>query len=264
MSVRNRSLFCVLALAGQAGFVCAQDHSAHSDHVPSASGAGPSLPPITPEARAAAFPDLEGHEAHDRAIRSFFLLDELEWQDANGASALAWDARGWIGGDLQRLGIRAEGNRENSRTTASEIHALWSRKVTPWWDVVAGLRQNFAPGPSQTWAAFGIQGLAPYRLEVEATAYLGEGGQIAARFKAEYELLITNRWVLQPLVELNLSAQDDAAREVSAGLSTIEAGMRLRYEVRRELAPYLGATWHHRLEGSADDARFVAGVRVWF
>jgi copper resistance protein B len=221
------------------------------------------LPPVTEADREAAFPDLPGHAVHDRAFHSYFLLDQLEWQDADGSGALAWDAKGWVGGDMQRLWFRAEGMREDSQTTSAETHALYGRKLTPWWDVVVGLRQDFAPGPSQTWAAIGIQGLAPYRFEIEATAYVGEAGQIAARVKAEYELLLTNRWLLQPLVELNAYGKDDDSRGMDAGVVTFEAGLRARYEIRREFAPYIGISLLDDTRG-ASDSRLLAGVRAWF
>ena len=187
-------------------------------------------------------------------FNSFWLIDQLEWQDGS-STAFAWDAQAWIGGDTQRLWLRTEGEREDSTTTAAELHALWGRKVTTWWDFIATLRQDFEPGPSQTFGAIGFQGLSPYKFEVEATAYLGEGGQTAARFKAEYELLLTNRWILQPLIELNLYGKEDEARETGAGLSSAEAGLRLRYEVRREFAPYIGVSWDRKLGDSADFAQ---------
>jgi copper resistance protein B len=248
-----------------------QAHSGHTMHEPYQSG--PVLPPITDADRAAAFPNLPGHGVHDRAVNSFWLIDQLEWQDSS-SMALAWDAQAWIGTDIQRLWLRTEGEREDSSTTAAELHALWGRKVTTWWDFVAGLRQDFKPGPSQTFGAIGFQGLAPYKFEVEATAYFGEGGQTAARFKAEYELLLTSRWILQPLIEVNVYGKEDEAREIGAGLSSAEAGLRLRYEVRREFAPYIGVSWDRKLGDSADfaealgddanEARFTAGVRAWF
>jgi copper resistance protein B len=261
------SMLFALAVITPLGLTRAQEHTEHAAHAEHAYPKGPQLPPITPADREAAFPDLGGHGVHDDATHTYFLFDQLEWQDAGRDSALSWDAKGWIGGDVQRLWLRTEGEREGSRTSAAELHALWGRKVTPWWDVVAGLRQDFEPG-SQTFAALGIQGLAPYKLEIEATAYAGEGGQTAARLKAEYELLITNRWMLQPLIELNAYGKDDTARGIRAGLSSLESGLRLRYEIRRELAPYLGVTWNKKFGATADltgdgDVRFIAGVRAW-
>jgi copper resistance protein B len=144
--------------------------------------------------------------------------------------------------------------------------------VARWWDVVAGARADFEPGATRSWAALGVQGLAPYRFEVAATAYVGDGGKSAARFEGEYELLITPRLILQPRVELNWYGQSDAARGIGPGLSTAEAALRLRYELRREIAPYVGLVRERRFGASADlaraaaadDTRFVAGVRLRF
>ena len=234
----------------------------------------PDLPPITDAERAAAFPDLRGHAAHDQAIHSYVLLDQLEWQNADEGSALNWDATAWIGRDLDRLWLRTQGEHEGGRTANAEIEALWGHAFTRWWNVLAGVRQDPRPGPSQTWGAFGVQGLAPYKFEVEATVYLGESGQTAARFEAAYELLFTNRLILQPLVELNLHGTDDRQRGVGSGLSTSEVGLRLRYELRREFAPYLGVTWNRKWGDTADfarmdgedveETRWVAGLRIWF
>lgn len=277
---------CILILSSLAA--SARDHSAHqttpSDPVERAYPAqgapnvgpqqDPNLPPITDADRAAAFPELRGHAVHDHAIRSFVLADQLEWRDANAGSAASWDLKGWIGRDTERLWFRAEGERVDNRTEDSEAHLLWGRRVTRWWDVVAGARQDFKPGPSQTWLALGVQGLAPYMFEVEATAYVGDGGQTAARLEAEYELLVTNHLILQPLLELNVYGKDNEARGIGAGFSSLEAGLRLRYEIRREVAPYVGITWARKLGETADlaelagedidDAQLVAGVRAWF
>jgi copper resistance protein B len=251
------------------------DHSQHAGHSqPEAPSPGPVLPAITDADRQAAFPDLRGHPAHDRAINSFVLIDKLEWQDAQGGGALSWDANGWIGGDIDRLWFRAEGERVDSRTESSETHLLWGRHFSRWWDFVAGARHDFQPGPSQSWAAIGVQGVAPYHFEIEATAYLGEGGQTAARFEAEYELLLTNRLILQPLIELDIYGKNDDRRGIGSGISSAEAGLRLRYEIRREIAPYIGLTWERKLGNTADlaeldgedlsDTRFIAGLRIWF
>ena len=129
-------------------------------------------------------------------------------------------------------------------------------------------------GPAQTWAAIGLQGLAPYWFEVEATAYIGAAGRTHVRREGEYELLLTNRLVLQPLVEVEIYGKSDPEHGIGAGLSSGDVGMRLRYEVRRELAPYVGVVWTQKFFGTADPAeaagegaaatRFAAGVRMWF
>jgi copper resistance protein B len=204
----------------------------------------------------------------------FMLFDRLEAQDGEHGEILSWDFQSWIGRSARRVWIKSEGERESGTTERAELQLLWGRPIARWWDVVAGVRQDFRPGPSQGWAAFGIQGLAPYRFDIEATAFVGEGGRTAARLEAEYEFLITNRLILQPLVEFDWYGEDDAARGIGSGLSSVESGLRLHYEFRREIAPYIGLTRERTFGHTADLARaagidtratrLVAGVRVWF
>jgi copper resistance protein B len=243
----------------------------HAQHQPSTL---PSfVPPVTDEDRKAAFPDVTGHPAHDNAIHAYVLADQLEWQDGSGAGVFAWDAKGWIGRDLDRVWFRTEGAAEDGRLGEAEAHVLYGRAVTRWWDVVLGVRQDVRPGPARTWAAIGLQGLAPYWFDVEATAYVGEGGRTQLRLEVEYDLLLTNRLIVQPVVELQIHGKADPDRGVGAGLSSSDVGVRLRYEIRREFAPYLGVTWGRLYLGTADAARaagedvagrqIVVGVRVW-
>jgi copper resistance protein B len=208
----------------------------------------------------------------DRARFSKVMLDELEWRDAEG-SALGWDAAAWYGGDVNKAWLAAEGEREDGAGHA-RVELLWDRVATRWWNVRAGVRVDTGHGPSRTWVAVGVAGLAPGLIEVEASAYASESGRTALRVHAEYDLLLTQRLVLQPEIEIDLYGSDDPARLIGAGLSSVDAGLRLRYEVRREIAPYVGLAWTRRFGGSADFARAqgedagewhgLAGVRVWF
>jgi copper resistance protein B len=232
------------------------------------------IPPLTDADRAAAFPDADGHAAHDRQTFSYVLFDQLEWQTGDGVRTVNWDTTGWIGGDIHRVWFRSEGESSSDRLHDAEAHVLYGRALFRWWDVVAGVRQDFRPGPAQTWAAFGIQGIAPYFFEVEATGYIGASGRTQLRLEAEYELLMTNRLILQPRAEMNLAGKADPRRGVGSGVSTSEAGLRLRYEIRREFAPYIGVTWNQKFGSTADFARtageptratrLTLGVRVWF
>ncbi len=248
------------------------DHSAHASpdvpHEP--------IPLITDADRAAAFPVLHAHDmSHGSSIHSFVLFNRLEAWDADPGTGQAWEAQAWVGGDIHRIWFRSEGERQRGSTESSNLEMLYGRSVSPWWDVVAGIRHDFAPGNSQTWAAFGVQGMAPYKFEISATAYLGESGQTSANVEVEYELLLTNRLILQPLVELNFHGKDDPSRHIGSGLGKAEAGLRLRYELsNRRFAPYLGITHErvfgrtadfHRAEGEGvRDTRVVAGIRFWF
>ncbi|MCQ4314875.1 copper resistance protein B [Stutzerimonas zhaodongensis] len=258
----------------------AMDHSRHEmPHpsrvaVPAEQHSRTPIPAITPADRAAAFPDLPAHDMHQGGSHFMFVADELEWQDANDGSTLAWNLNGWWGGDIDRLAFRSEGERTNGHTEEAELQLLWSHAIGPWWETVAGVRQDFKPGSPQTWAAFGIQGMPLYGLETEATAFIGEGGQTSLRLEAEYDMLLTQRWVLQPKAEVNLHGRNDASRGVGAGFSDASIGLRLRYEINRQLAPYVGVSWTRAYGNSADmlrsededtsEARLVAGIRFWF
>ncbi|MEO3725807.1 copper resistance protein B [Pseudomonas syringae] len=232
------------------------------------------IPALTDADRAAVFTSHAGHQVHDSAINTYFLADKLEWQDADDASTLAWDLSGWIGSDIDRLWLRSEGERSNGKTDDAEIQALWGHAISPWWDVVSGVRQDFKPGAPQTWAAFGLQGMALYNFEAEATAFIGENGQSAVRLEGDYDILLTNRLILQPTAELNVYGKNDPQRGIGSGLANTEAGLRLRYEIRREFAPYIGVTWNRTYGHTADyareegedrsEARLVLGVRLWF
>lgn len=232
------------------------------------------IPVLTDADRAAVYNAPGGHAVHDSATNSFFLIDQLEWQDADSGSVLNWDAKGWVGGDIDRLWLRTEGERTNGKTEKAEVQALWGHAISPWWDLVGGVRQDFKPGDPETWAAFGVQGLALYNFDVEATVFLGEGGQTAARLEGDYDILLTNRLILQPTAELNFYGKNDPQRGMGSGLSESEVGVRLRYEIRREFAPYIGVTWNRSYGKTADyareegedrsEARLVLGVRMWF
>lgn len=247
-----------------------QDHAQHEE--PPRTELPAFVPPITDEDRRAAFPDVTGHAVHD-AVNYFVLFDQLEWQVAGGVRGLSWDTTGWIGRDRDRFWFRTDGHGEAGRIDDAYADLLYGRAIAPWWDVVAGVRQDVRPGPARTWAAVGIQGLAPYWFEVEATAYVGAGGRTHFRFESEYELLLTNRLILQPLVEVEIYGKSDPERGVGAGLSTADAGLRVRYEFRREFAPYVGVTWSRTFFGTADAAkaagekaggtRLTVGLRFW-
>jgi copper resistance protein B len=238
------------------------------------SGRPPFIAPITEQDRKAAFPDVGGHAVHDTAMNYQVLFDQLEWQSGGHASDVNVDTRGWVGRDRDRFWFRAEGNSDDGRVGEAQAHALYGRQFARWWDVVAGVRQDFSPGPQRTWAALGVQGLSPYWFDIEATAYVGASGRTHARLEVQYELLITNRLVLQPLVELEIVGKSDPERGVGSGVSESEAGFRLRYEFRRELAPYIGLVWNNKWGKTADfaraagenirGARFVSGLRLWF
>ncbi len=231
------------------------------------------IPALTDAERAAVYNAPGGHQVHDSGVNSMLLVNQLEWQGGDG-NAQSWDIKGWVGGDIDRLWLRSEGERSAGRTESAEAQALWGHAIGPWWDVVGGVRQDFKPGASQSWAAFGLQGMALYNFEAEATLFVGESGHTAARLEGDYDILLTNRLILQPTAELNFYAQNDPQRGVGSGLAESDLGLRLRYEVRREFAPYVGLSWNRTYGQTAQYARdegedvnqlhWVVGVRLWF
>jgi copper resistance protein B len=251
------------------------DHAAMGHEMPLPDDAPRTPIPVLNDAdRAAAFPEVRGHAAHDKRSHSYWELDRLEAWDADPGTGIGWKATAWIGGDVNRVWLRSEGEQVGGDLESADLEVLGGHSVSRWWDVVAGVRHELGEGPSQSFVAVGVQGLTPYKFDVEATAYLGNGGQTAARIEAEYDTLLTNRWILQWHGELEAYGKNDPQRGRGAGLSTVEAGVRLRFEVTRKFAPYLGLV-HERSFGDTadfrrasgeptDDTRVVAGVRIWF
>ena len=251
------------------------EHARHRGHAAGEDARGAYRPPALTDAdRAAAFPDLHGHDmsAHmdDDPFAWVVMADRLEWQQGN---ALAWEGSAWFGHDRGRLWLRSEGERESGHATEGNVEALWGKPVNAWWDLLAGVRHDIG-NDGRDWLALGVQGLAPYKFEVQATAYLGERGQSMLQGEVEYELLLTNRLILQPRIEATAHGRSDAVRCIGSGLGEVDAGLRLRYEVRREFAPYFGIERAVRFGKTADfaraaghgahETRWVAGVRFWF
>jgi len=204
-----------------------------------------------------------------------FILERLEAGFGDDDTTFVWDAQGWIGGDINRLTWKAEGEGVSGDGVDDiEVQALYSRAVRPFWDVQIGVRHDFADGDDTTHLVAGVQGVAPGWWEVDAALFLSSDGDLTARVEAEYDLRLTQRLILQPRVELDLSAADEPARGLSSGFTGAEAGLRLRYEIRREFAPYVGVEWHSALGGAADlaraaghpveETRFLIGLRAWY
>lgn len=206
---------------------------------------------------------------------SKLMLDRLEYRAGKGGDTYNWEGEGWIGGDINRLAFKSEGEgKASGRLEHAEVQALYSRAIDPWFNLEAGVRQDFGPDPDRTYVVAGIDGLAPYWFEVSAQAFLSNKGDGHLRLEASYDQRITQRLILQPAAELNFAAQDVPELGIGSGLSDVELGLRLRYEIAREFAPYAGVNWERRLGGTARMARasgdnasvasFVMGVRFWF
>ena len=184
--------------------------------------------------------------AEDPNIFSLVQLDRFEYQEHE--EDWIWDMQGWIGGDLNKFWWKTEGEIDGDD---AEIQMLYSRAISPFWDVQVGLRHNIEPHPAENFAVIGIQGLAPQRFEIDLAAFVSEDGNMSARLEIEYDLLLTQRLILQPRLEFDTESE-------STGVD-----LRLRYEIKREIAPYLGVSWNNK-SGRKDYVSLVAGARFWF
>jgi copper resistance protein B len=201
------------------------------------------------------------------------IFNLAEAQFGDGQTGYRWDAQAWFGGDINRLVIKSEGEGA-AHLDSGEVQALYNRAIDPYWNLQAGIRHDFEPGPPLTYAALGIEGLAPYWFDVEAAGFISTNGDLLGRLMLSYDQRITQKLILQPRAEFNLSAQDMPAQRVGAGLVNAELGLRLRYEISRKFAPYIGLSFdgktgttasYARADGEAPAAtRFVVGVRSWF
>jgi len=214
-------------------------------------------------------------DEHGVIRTSRVLVDQLEARIHNGRDGYAWDGEAWFGGAINRLWLKTEGEGTFGHAPEqAEAQALWSRAIDPWFNLQAGIRYDFRPEPERGYLVLGIEGLAPYRFQVDGAVFLSNKGDLSARFEAEYDQRITQRLILQPRIDLDLSLQDVPELRTGAGLSTAEAGLRLRYEIVPEFAPYVGVHYGRSFGDTARFRRaagedvggwtFLLGVRTWF
>ena len=208
-------------------------------------------------------------------ITHALIFDQLETTFSDNAEGYAWNAQGWYGGDIHRFWWKSEGEGAfDEDIEQAELQLLYSRVVTPYFDVQAGVRQTYRPEGDRTDLVVGMQGLAPYWFEVDGALFLSNEGELSARAEAEYDLRLTQRLILQPRAEVSLSAQDIPEFAIGAGVSNVEAGVRLRYEISRRFAPYVGVEWsggvgetRDLIKANGEDpdsTRLVVGIRAWF
>jgi copper resistance protein B len=296
--VRTLALSLAALALTAAGPALAQNHDAHAGHdhhaghkmePPADPSPGPTMELPPPEEAGSGPPRaadaIWGAEAmrparealqreHGDMPVTWIQADRLEYQARAGHDGLLWDLQGYYGTPTSKFWFKSEGEAAlGEGVEDAEVQALWSKAVAPYWDLQVGVRQDLA-GETDTHAVIGIQGLAPYMFEIDAALFLSQRGDLTARIEAELDQRITQKLILQPRVEVSLAAQDNAARKVGAGFDKIEAGLRLRYEIVPEFAPYIGIEQGWKLGGSARYARLagedpsvtslVMGVRFWF
>lgn len=212
---------------------------------------------------------------HGGMSYSQVMIDTAEAQFRDGHDGYALEGEAWFGGDLHRLTLKSslEGEKGGDLESA-EVQALYSRAIGPYFNLQAGIRHDFRPRPSKSYAVVGFEGLAPYWFEVEGAAFLSEDGDLSARLEGYYDQRITQKLILQPRAEINFSAEDLPLERIGSGISSTELGIRLRYEIKREFAPYIGVSWERKYGATADYARadgekagstnIVVGIRAWF
>lgn len=210
----------------------------------------------------------------DDPLISTVIVDQFEVRDAEDETPLVVESQGWVGQDLNKLWFKADIERADGETEEAELQILYSKAIAPYWDLQMGVRRDFRPSPNRSWAVIGFQGLSPYFFEVDTALFIGQHGRTALRLEAEYELMLTQQWVIAPEITANIYGKDDKDVGIGSGLSNTEVGLRLRYEIRREIAPYIGITWSKKFGETADysrlagadisDTQFVAGIRAWF
>jgi copper resistance protein B len=219
-------------------------------------------------------PGMQGMQMNDGGSRGMLLVDQWELASGYDGRGPAWEAEAWYGGDSDKLWVRSEGEGSHGRIQDGDVEMLWHHATAAFWSTQLGMRHDVGVGAHRNWAAFGIEGLAPYWIELEATAYVGDAGHVAARGRAQYTLRFTQRLMLQPELEINLYDRQHARPGDDGNVSDAQLGLRLRYEITRQFAPYAGVVWVRRFDGRetgiaqdrvpAFDRRLVAGIRFWF
>jgi copper resistance protein B len=210
----------------------------------------------------------------DDPVIAKVMIDQLEIRGLDTDKEYVLEAQGWLGKDLDKLWLKTEVERNERETEEAEVQLLYSQGVSPFWDFQFGLKNDFLPKPDNLWVVMGFQGLSPYFLEVDTALFIGERGMIGLRLEAEYELMITQRFLISPEIELNLYNKNNERQGIGSGLANIETGLRFRYELRREFAPYIGVNWAGSFGNAANFAnaegestrntKFVLGVNAWF
>lgn len=300
----NRPMLAVLAASifvVPSAALAADPHAGHAGHAmpaaeparPASDGAEPQTgadlpvgqrlaPPVPSDSLADA---VWGRETMDRSRQvlamehggmrsSRVMIERFEVRPDSEGDAVDFEGEARTGGDINRAVLKLRGAGQSGDLEQAEAQLLWSHAIGPYFDLQAGVRQDFEPRPRRTYAVAGFEGVAPYWFELQGAAFLSNEGELSARLEGSYDLRLTQRLILAPSAEATLSAQDVPELEMGSGLSDIELGLRLRYEIRREFAPYVGVHYERKFGRTADyaeaaghepdETRFVAGVRIWF
>lgn len=258
------------------------DHS-QMDHGAAAEAVGDEPAPAAPTDHAAErFYSAEDMAAarrqlrseHGGAIVSNLMVDMAEFQFSDDETTFHWEGEGWIGGDINRFVFKTEGEAGEDDVESAEVQALYSRAIGPYFDLQAGVRYDIEPSPNRAYAVIGFEGVAPYWFETTGALFVSDEGEVSARLEGSYDARLTQRLILQPRAEINLSADDIPELEIGSGVTDVELGLRLRYDITRNFSPYVGVNYEVKLGDTADyasaagedesDARLVFGIRARF
>jgi copper resistance protein B len=212
-------------------------------------------------------------DMNDDPVLTKVMIDRLEVRNSDHSNPVVLEADAWFGKSIDKLWLKTDVEAVDGKIEEAELQVLYNRAISPFWDIQAGLRQDFKPF-KRTWAAVGVQGTAPYFIETNATAFIGKSGQSALRLSAEKEVMLTQKTALIPEASMTLYGKTDHELEAGAGISDLNIGLRLSHEIKREFAPYVGVNWSKKLGNTADMAEhhgektqnteFLLGVKVWF
>ena len=210
---------------------------------------------------------LQASESDDPLL-TMFVMDRLELIN-NDTNTRRWDASFWVGHDMKKLYLYSDVEATADGLESSQNELVYSRAIAPFWDAQIGLAYDKNADASKTWAEIAISGLAPYYFETRAALLVNDEGNVGLRLDAEYEALLTQKLILTPSFEVDFYTKDDASLHIGSGLSSIEAGLRLRYEFKREIAPYIGVTWEKTFGNTQNfhtinETKFLGGIRFWF
>jgi copper resistance protein B len=214
-----------------------------------------------------------GTPVADQRVYSHAQFNEFEGRFGAGNGSFRWDGEAWVGTDTNRMWLKSEGFASAGAAEDGQQELLYARPISTYFDLQAGARYDLDSAPGRGWAALGIEGLAPQFFKVSATAYVSDAGHVAAKLTGSYELMLTQQLILEPLLELDWYSKADPRRQIGSGLSELDTGLRLRYEVVRKFAPYIGVSYHKKIsstatfalanDGRADALQFALGLRMW-
>lgn len=204
----------------------------------------------------------------DDPLLTMVKADKLEFRDSDEGNLLVWELDAWVGKDLSKFWFKSSGESLDGEVESNEVDLLYSKAIAPFWDVQFGLRHEFKPEPTKDRVGIGVMGVAPYLFEIDANVFIDEDSMLNARIDAEYEYMFSQKLVLVPNLEMSLYSDDDNARGIVSGLSSVELGLRLHYEIKREFSPYIGINLEKKFGNSiveeSSESQLVAGVSFWF